>query len=840
MTWRNVKLISLREIRDQLRDRRTLFMVAVLPLFLYPALAIGMVQMRLIFSEQPRTVVLLGESDLPVDPPLLVDGQFNRLWFMVGSDSETLNVISDGAAADASSAAVEVLDRARILRQQDARRTALERRLAPIEQEVDTLAAKIALVEQEIEGVAGKILRGQRERQPPVESFVEERDALLAKRKSLEARHDATRARAAPLQEQSREVKAEMNRVLADAGMDVLVIIPEGFAENIERVNRDLKQRKPGLDAVEDYERPVLVANHADEKSVIALRRVQEAFEFWEEEILRRRLKAAELPDSLPKPVDAHSTNLADDEEIAANLWSKLFPTLLVIMSVTGAFYPAVDLAAGEKERGTMETLLISPALRSELVMGKFLTVLLFSMATAILNVVSMGITAWLMMPMAGKGGIASSGFDITIPPVAALVWVFVLLVPLAGFFSALCLALATFARSTKEGQYYLTPLLMVTLGLTVFCLSPAVEITPFYSVMPVVGIALLLKGMLLSSGGSTSLYLYAIPVLITSVGYSLLALWWAIEQFKREDVLFREAERFELGLWVRHLLRDKESTPSFTEGGFCFVMVMLLQFVFMKYMGDTIANSPAGARGSVMLKMLMVQQLVIIASPALFMGMMLTTSLVRTLQLRMPKIRHLLLGAALPFALHPLSLEMLAKLQWFFPPLPAGAAEAMRMMGDGSEPLWLILLAFAVFPAICEEIAFRGFILSGFSNSGRVGLAIVLSSLTFGIMHMIPQQVFNATLLGLVLGLLAVRSRSLLPCVAFHFVHNSLGVLHSRVQDFSAFQGTFAETFVYWHPEGGGLCYGAPTIVICALAAGGALLWLWTQRSDDTVRSDG
>ena len=72
MTWRNVFLIFRREVLDQLRDRRTLFMVAVLPLLLYPVMGIGMVQMTVLFSEQPRTVVILGADDLPSMP--LVEG----------------------------------------------------------------------------------------------------------------------------------------------------------------------------------------------------------------------------------------------------------------------------------------------------------------------------------------------------------------------------------------------------------------------------------------------------------------------------------------------------------------------------------------------------------------------------------------------------------------------------------------------------------------------------------------------------------------------------------------------------------------------------------------------
>jgi sodium transport system permease protein len=128
------------------------------------------------------------------------------------------------------------------------------------------------------------------------------------------------------------------------------------------------------------------------------------------------------------------------------------------------------------------------------------------------------------------------------------------------------------------------------------------------------------------------------------------------------------------------------------------------------------------------------------------------------------------------------LSLELAGSLgRWFFLPLPKHVTRVLQSLGDAQQPLWFVLLAFAVLPPICEELAFRGFILSGFRKSGRVWLAIVLSSLSFGVMHMIPQQAFNAALLGLVLGLIAVRSQSIFPCIFFHMVFNGLAICRER-----------------------------------------------------------
>lgn len=805
MNWHNVKLIFLREVRDQLRDRRTLFMVAVLPLLLYPAMGIGMLQMTLLFTEQPRTVVILGEKHLP--PPQLLDGdKFVPNWFTDPTNADKLKVVTDtsvelGGGGLNAARNFRLIEQARTMRQRIERHTELDSEVKQTE---------IRLRDQ--------IKNPQN---PAAESL------------------PALRARIRELTTQQAVIDHELMELFASSQIQVLIVIPDGLRENIERVNQLITERQTSDAADFDYPRPTIVKNRADDKSVVAYARVREVLDAWEGEILRQRLSAAGLPEELPNPVGSAPLDLAAEEQISANVWSKLFPALLVIMAVTGAFYPAVDVAAGEKERGTMETLLICPATRTEIVLGKFLTVMCFSMSTALLNLLSIGTTGQYMLSVAGgagKGALAQAG-AVTLPTAPALAWLLILLIPLSAFFSAMCLALATFARSSKEGQYYLTPLLMVSIGLTVFCLSPAVEIYPihqgswFYSVMPVVNIALLLKALLLNPGNTEAL-IFAGPVLATSIGYSLLALWWAIEQFSSESVLFRDGERFEPALWLKHLLRDKEPTPNFTEAGFCFVLIMLAQFVSMKAFGQSIAAVSADQIGTQMLKLMVIQQLAIIACPALFMALILTTSVRQTLRLNLPGWRFLAVAAVLPFLLHPLSLELMASLQWFFPQLPDGAARLLQTMGEGEQPFWLLLIAFAAAPAICEELAFRGFILTGFCGNGRTRLAIALSALTFGVMHMIPQQVFNATLLGIVLGLIAIRSNSLLPGVVFHFLFNSMAVVRERVsvqlanghaEDFG--QSVWSSFAILGE---GGLRYTWLTLVISGAAASACLWWVW------------
>lgn len=769
MSWRNVKLIFHREVMDQLRDRRTLFMVAVLPLLLYPLMGIGIFQLSSFFSEQPRTVVILGADDLP--PMLLQGDQFARNWFRLSTEAEKLRVISDATPApdapvlDAAASA----ERERLLTRAERMRGLLTRRV-----EVET-QLESAIVENH--------------------------------------NYDTLN-----LQNELRALSESLGQLFDASDIQVLIVVPPRFKENLQQLSQKLVERgttPPSLAQLE-YPRPLIVQNSADEKSVIAHSRVSDVMRAWEQALLRGYLRDSGLPEHLPTPVNPRPIDLAVAEQVSATIWSKLFPAMLVIMALTGAFYPAVDLGAGEKERGTMETLLICPATRGEIVLGKFFTVMLFSASTALLNLASLGFTGKYVASLA-SGPMAARLGDLSLPPVASLIWVLVMLVPLASLFSALCLAFATFARSTKEGQYYLTPLLMVTMGVTVFCSSPAADINSFFTVVPVMGPALLLKGLLKATGPAPELYRYIFPVLLTSIGYSLVALWWAIDQFGREEVLFREAERFDLRLWFKHLLRDKEPTPSFTEAGFCFLMILLLQFLSMKSMQVAIQGTAEEARGIVTIRLLLIQQIALIATPALMMGVMLTTSLKKTFSLRWPGFGTLACALLLPFALHPLSFELAKSIEWFFPKPPPGTAEALKSMATHTVPLPLMLLAFAVAPAICEEIAFRGFIFSGFQRSGKVRVAVILSSLAFGVVHLIPQQAFNAALLGIVLGAICLRTGSLFPSIAFHFVYNALGIMHGVYGQQVPAEGVWQWLF---RRESEALRYQPVLLCLAALAA--------------------
>ena len=192
-----------------------------------------------------------------------------------------------------------------------------------------------------------------------------------------------------------------------------------------------------------------------------------------------------------------------------------------------------------------METLLISPAERSEIVAGKFLAVWLFSYASALWNLLWMG------------GGAVVLGWFLPFPIVSllGLVWAGLFAVPLAALFSAVAIGLGVFARSSKEGQYYLMPLFLITLPLTLWSMTPGLKLSLFLCLVPVTGLSLMLQ-RLMSVAGEPVPPAYWLAVLGSLIACVLLSLWWASAQFRREGVLFREAENVGLRGWLRSLVR--------------------------------------------------------------------------------------------------------------------------------------------------------------------------------------------------------------------------------------------------------------------------------------------
>jgi sodium transport system permease protein len=192
-------------------------------------------------------------------------------------------------------------------------------------------------------------------------------------------------------------------------------------------------------------------------KSGFGANRLQKFFRELRDRSIREHLLARNLPENLAHPFDILETNVAPPEKVGGAVLGGLLPYFVILLCLTGAMYPAMDLTAGEKERGTIETLLCSPVSRTHLVIGKFLMVLTASIATAILAIASMALSfgAGKQMLLSITKGALDPALQITIT-LKGLISIFFVVLPLAVFFSAALLALSLFAKSFKEAPSYI------------------------------------------------------------------------------------------------------------------------------------------------------------------------------------------------------------------------------------------------------------------------------------------------------------------------------------------------------------------------------------------------
>ena len=515
-----------------------------------------------------------------------------------------------------------------------------------------------------------------------------------------------------------------------------------------------------------------------DESSRLAMRRLTLLLDGWKSDLKRVRLARKGLSENFLEPFE---TRLADEgargdsTQNVIDMVVRIFPFMLVMWSLAGALYPAVDLCAGEKERGTLETLLITPAGREEIVLGKFLTIWVFSSGTALLNLLSMGVTSTFFaghLTPGAQGGIS----------IAALAWCVVLSLPQSAFFSAISLAIGAYARSSKEGQYYLMPLFLLTMPLIFLTLAPGVTLNPLYSMIPVTGVALLMQKLMTATNLSEIPWGYFVPVLAPIGLYSWLALRWAIEQFNREEVLFREAERVDPVLWLKHLFRDKEPVPTTGQAFFCVGLLLALRWFTLGL----------GSRWSLEMHTA-ISQLALVAMPPLIMTFVLNTQPGEGLYLHWPRGREAVFAVILALLLLPPMTGLTQAVAVWFPELLKGTHPLIEILVAIQQPrdldttkLMLYFLAFALIPAICEEIAFRGFVLRGLHQSFRPRNAILLSSFFFALFHLNVFLFLPTFVFGVILGLLTVGSRSLLPAILFHLLHNSVLIALIRLRSYS------------------------------------------------------
>ncbi len=235
----------------------------------------------------------------------------------------------------------------------------------------------------------------------------------------------------------------------------------------------------------------------------------------------------------LLNPVTIEEHNTADLREVLGERVGGMLPYLFIIFCFMGAMYPAIDLGAGEKERGTLETLLLAPIRRYQIVLGKFFVIFTTGVTAALLSLTSLGV----MLAAKGQEITGELGEVIASVSVVDLVLIAAMLIPTAAMFAAVLLSVSIYAKSFKEASAYCGPLNFLAIVPAFIAMLPIVKLDWYWAMVPITNISLAIKELI----KGTMNYEMFIAILGSSVVIAGAFLFFCTRWFEREAVLFRK-----------------------------------------------------------------------------------------------------------------------------------------------------------------------------------------------------------------------------------------------------------------------------------------------------------
>ncbi len=274
-----------------------------------------------------------------------------------------------------------------------------------------------------------------------------------------------------------------------------------------------------------------IIYDLANEKSQNAQNRLTGMIRKFDKESLVQRIRSENLPENFAKPTSIETTSIASGESTGAFILGMFLPYLIVISAAFGGIQTAFDLCAGEKERGTMETLLVSPASRYEIVQGKLLTIFTVSLVASICAIT--GIVVPLSLGLEKFNEIIDINISIELTSVFAML---LIVIPLALFTSSLLLVISSFARNQKEAQTYILPFISIVLFPAMISSILGAETQLYTAFIPVLNISLTMKQILGNIFDPT----YFAIALTSSFIYALIVMRLSAALFQREQILFR------------------------------------------------------------------------------------------------------------------------------------------------------------------------------------------------------------------------------------------------------------------------------------------------------------
>ena len=581
-----------------------------------------------------------------------------------------------------------------------------------------------------------------------------------------------------------------------------------------ENASKDLEEERIWAYIAGSAESDSLIVHFdgAVERSRLARGRLKEAVQRFRTVYRADTLRALGMEASLLDRYAIGEVNTAPPSRMGSYILGMMLPMMLIMTMVIGAMYPAIDLIAGEKERGTMETILSVPVDRRHLFAGKYLTVAAISIMTACINLLSMMLTFSTGIVQISA---VTESFEFTLTPLAVGV-TFLMMLPLALFTSAVLMTAAVFARSYKDAQSQMSPVLIVFVLPAMVAMAPGIELNSFMALVPVLNVTLLFKEILLNNFNAGNIFF----ALLSNTVFALAAVVAAGSMFGTEEALLGSGKGITLNL------RRSRITPSRLPSPSGAVLVYAVVMILIFYVGATL-QALAVYRG------LAITLWGLILLPPLFYTWYTRRDPVATFNLRIFKPLSLLGTLLLTAGALGIGIWT-GLLQARLFPESTEFAQALKKILDiqetGLNP-WLMYFLVAISPAICEEMLFRGMLLSTLKNRMRGASAVIIVAALFGIAHMNLFRFLPTFFLGLAFSFIVLRTGSIFLSMLAHGLINAFVIT-------LLFVPSLAERFS-WQENGAAV---APFWVIPAIVgltvAGIALIVLDTKEKPEAIHT--
>ncbi len=486
---------------------------------------------------------------------------------------------------------------------------------------------------------------------------------------------------------------------------DVEAAVREG------RVEAAVRQDEGGVHVYWDSRRP---------DSLDARARLRDGLTAWRKDSQPRRVDA----------VDASAPSARTRRQAA-----RWLPALLLFTLLSGGLYTALDVVTGEKERGTLETLLTTAVDRRLVVAAKFLVVLAFTVVSTVLSLgSSWASAAWGM------------GLEL---PLSVVLLAGALFLPMAVLLAAVLTAAAAWATDFKSGQVLTTPVLVIPVVLGLSAAVPGLALGGFTALVPVVGLALATRDVVAGEANPAWVAL----AFVAAAGWAGGGLWWAARSLGREDVI--------LGSRGGAQRRQRGDYRADALGLFA------LAFLALWFLGQTAQAVDLGW-GMLLTQAGLFVPLALAAPWWLGLPVSAGLGLVRA------PGREWARAAAVGLLMPGLALTIQAA-QSFVLQAPTALFEGLFPEGMA---LWRMVVLFAVLPGVCEELLFRGAFLGLWRSKSSAAGAVIVTALVFGLFHLSVFRFFPTFGLGVVLGVLRLRAGSVLPSMLAHTLNNTFGML--------------------------------------------------------------